>query len=260
VVAALRWESDAPVDEALCRDGQYHFLAPSFFKTLVELTRQERYFTVVIRTFGHDLEEVAAAVNAFAAGRHPRATCRHPTCEDIRLPPSLIWTGRYNSGENESFTLSREVEGQLEVIQEENDVVSALELRHVARGVVACMDHYEWWRDHDYHPSAGKPLWITEEEGKDVIEGEGEGEGDANIQHIFFDDNIHNCGHDSIVAARWRRHAGDDFRALSGEETRHLHGCHTVRVQSCEAFVDEDYFLKRIAECEEEWRRRKLVN
>ena len=63
---------------------------------------------------------------------------------------------------------------------------------------------------HGHSPSSGKPLWITLD--------------DAETQHIFFDDNIHNDPHDSIVAVRARRSKGAQFEALSGEETLGLHG------------------------------------
>lgn len=190
VMAALRWDPDTPVDEALCPDGQYHLLAPSFFRTLAELTRIGRLFTVVIRTFGDDMAEVAAALNSFAAGRHPRASCRHVGCESLQLLPSRVWVGRYMGGNGDSdscavgsggrrgvFSLRRaargecdrlgrrEQEEQEEVLEDEEAVLAALELREHTRGVVACSDHYTWWRDHLHHPSAGKPLWVTEEGG-----------------------------------------------------------------------------------------------
>ena len=29
--------------------------------------------------------------------------------------------------------------------------------------VCICQDDYHWWKNHDYLPSAGKPLWFTAE-------------------------------------------------------------------------------------------------
>ena len=288
ITTALQWEPAVPMDETLCRDGLHHFLAPSFFKTLTDLTLSNRSFTVVLRTFGTDLEEVQAAINSFAEGRHPRASCQHPDCHVLALPSSRMWVGRYGVQDEGEGEREREREGDEggqcsdkkgntpshtsagnfslrsmtrtsgtdtvtvtdtdstlseEWVTDEEAVLAALELRHLKQGTVACGDHYHWWRQHNYSPWAGKPLWITEN--------------DDSVHHIFFDDNIHNCANDSIVAVRWRERVGDPFQPLSGEATRAVHGLHTVRVQSCEAYLDEDYFLKRIAECEQEWTLRR---
>ena len=257
---ALQWGDKVPVDETFCRDGKHHFLVPSFFKTLTELTKRGREFTAVIRTFGVDISEVVDAINAFAQGRHPWASCRYEGCGDLVLPLSRVWQGRYGDGQNvldkpedlqgnreAVFSIRRaELNDSAEEVYglwEEEKVLEAMELKDHERVVVACQDHYLWWRNNGYKPAAGKPLWITED--------------DTSVHHIFFDDNIHNCSHDSIVAVRWRERKGESFRPMTGEMTRHLHGCHTIRVQSFDAFIDENYFLKRISECEDEWRLRQ---
>lgn len=59
-----------PVDSRLCHDGIHHFLLPAFFKTITELKARGREFTIVVRTFGHDVADVVAAINAFAEGKH----------------------------------------------------------------------------------------------------------------------------------------------------------------------------------------------
>ena len=122
------------------------------------------------------------------------------------------------------------------MIESDEEIITAFEYNQKPRSSVACVDHYEWWRAHKYRPSAGKPMWLTED--------------DNNTHHIFFDDCIHQSASDSIVSARRRKTENDSFMMLSGKDTVALHGYHTVRVKSTEAIVNLNYFLDKIKECE----------
>ena len=248
MLKGLEWPAGVDIDPALCRDGAHHFLFPSFFNTITELAKAKREFTVVLRTFGSDVAEVQEAVNAYAAGNHPHYG--YIGSEELHLPRSRVWNGRYGGGrfppegseqiaatatEVTSFTL-RSVDDPTTVLEEEDEVLKALECRHQPRSTVACTDHYHWWRAHKYKPSSGKPMWLTDD--------------DVTTHHIFFDDNIHKCATDSIVAVRHRKSAGEPFALLSGDDTVELHGYNTVRVQSTAAILDPNYFLNKIRECE----------
>lgn len=46
-------------------------ILPSFFELLLYLQRQQRHFTIVFRTFGSDLADVADELNLFCTGQHP---------------------------------------------------------------------------------------------------------------------------------------------------------------------------------------------
>ena len=63
-------------------------------------------------------------------------------------------------------------------------------------------------------------------------------------------------GRAPIVAVRRRASAGVPFASTGGTETAALHGLHTWRVQTSDAVLDEDYYLKAIAACEAERERR----
>ena len=102
--------------------------------------------------------------------------------------------------------------------------------------VVAIQDDYDWWHKNGYSPSAGKPLWMTGD--------------DRKIQHIFFDDNIHNDIADSIVAVRHRVNCEDSFTPLSGKDTLDLQGRHLVRVPTIEPIMNCRWFLDQITKCE----------
>jgi hypothetical protein len=54
-------------------DGKkkYVFLLPSFFYTLIELTKRNLNWTYVIRTFGSDIDDIAQEIDSFCNGTHP---------------------------------------------------------------------------------------------------------------------------------------------------------------------------------------------
>lgn len=240
--SALTWPADVPKDPALCRDGVHHFLIPAFFRTISELAARGRSFTVVLRTFGHDLSNAIEALNAYAAGRHIPSVGNPVSA--VALQPTELFKGEYRVGKKDSgvFVLTRAGGGidPTETIIDERRGVRVLERGRYAKGgiaAVACRDDYHHWHDADYVPSAGKPLWLTESEL-------------SSVHHIFFDDNIHNLENDSIVAVRFRNTTNDDFTALSGAETLALHGRHLIRVPTVEPILNQRWFLEQIDACE----------
>ena len=255
LVNSLRWPDGINIDPALCRDGVHHFIFPSFFNAITELAKAKREFTIVFRTFGSDIAEVKKAINAYAAGNHP--FYGYAGSEELHLPDTRIWTGRYGGGRfppegieqltstkpiSTSFTL-RNQDDPSRLIEKEDDVLKVLECRHQPRSTVACTDHYHWWRAHNYQPSSGKPIWLTAD--------------DDTSHHIFFDDNIHKSATDSIVAVRHRSTANIPFHPLSGADTVSLHGYQTVRVQTTNAILDHNYFLNKIQDCEMIWMKKR---
>eukprot|EP00656_Telonema_subtile_P052011 TRINITY_DN7129_c0_g1_i3.p1 TRINITY_DN7129_c0_g1~~TRINITY_DN7129_c0_g1_i3.p1 ORF type:complete len:245 (+),score=44.33 TRINITY_DN7129_c0_g1_i3:239-973(+) len=229
---ALRWPFDqvSQPDPRLCHDEKHHFLIPALFHTITELKARGREFTVVIRTFGTDVDDVVAALNAYAEGKHvidspgPEAT----------ISPESVYRGRYQ--QDGSFVLSQVTEGGVS-IADENLAVKTLEgANQGAVTVCAIQDDYDWWSQHQCTPSSGKPLWLTRD--------------DRSCHHIFFDDNIHNLVDDSIVAVRARDDESCKFVPLSGEDTLALAGVHLVRVPTIEPILNPNYFLERIEECE----------
>eukprot|EP00441_Pelagodinium_beii_P041701 CAMPEP_0197626722 /NCGR_PEP_ID=MMETSP1338-20131121/5556_1 /TAXON_ID=43686 ORGANISM="Pelagodinium beii, Strain RCC1491" /NCGR_SAMPLE_ID=MMETSP1338 /ASSEMBLY_ACC=CAM_ASM_000754 /LENGTH=386 /DNA_ID=CAMNT_0043197277 /DNA_START=50 /DNA_END=1210 /DNA_ORIENTATION=- len=232
----------------------YHFLLPAFFRTLVELSRQGRDFSVVIRTFGTDLPEVAKCLEAFAAGQHPEFQSTEETrdalCKFSLSQADARWALRRNKrsivhsgiiAERHLEHLGKEGYGSDLSAAESPEVLEQLPMEAqipqmiALRPVLGIRDDYHFWRGHGYSPQGGKPLWLSLDDG---------------VHHIFFDDNIHNNSDDSIVAIRARRTAEEDFRSLSGAVTRQLEGVLLVKAQPVEAIQDENYFLHQIARCE----------
>ena len=248
MIKALTWPNDVDDVPELCRDGKHHFVFPSFFNTINELAKAKREFSIVIRTFGSDIQKVKEAVNAYAMGKHPQYG--YSGSEELILPPSRVWIGRYGGGRfppdgtqpfpktqngEVNYTLQN-VDDPTKLLNQDEQIINALDCRFQPRSVVACTDHYEWWKAHAYMPSSGKPMWLTKD--------------DHTSHHIFFDDCIHKSTTDSIVSVRMRKTANSQFKFLSGADTAALQGCHTVRVQTADAIVNPNYFLDKIRECE----------
>lgn len=121
------------------------------------------------------------AINAFLNRQHPQFTqslsVKPPTHRDM-------YTGRYLDGK---FTLQQ---GERKIV-DEAQVLAIMEGDSQSNNVVVIQDDYLHWRNHNYQPFAGKPLFVTDS--------------DSEHHHIFFDDNLHNLVDDSIVGKRLNR-------------------------------------------------------
>lgn len=103
----LRWPDAVEKPDAshciLHKDGTHQFLLPSFFKTLVELKKQNRHFSVVIRTYGDDMDELVACINAFSQGKHlPKYYPNHSNDSDLSefyIAKENVWRGRYDEND-----------------------------------------------------------------------------------------------------------------------------------------------------------------
>lgn len=87
----LQWPSDLPADKELsvkAEDGRlYHWILPSFFQLLYDLTSQEIEFSVLFRTFGTDLPRLLNVVHRVLKQRcHPL----FPDLPDLKVDRSEI--------------------------------------------------------------------------------------------------------------------------------------------------------------------------
>eukprot|EP00930_Biecheleria_cincta_P068946 TRINITY_DN56765_c0_g1_i1.p1 TRINITY_DN56765_c0_g1~~TRINITY_DN56765_c0_g1_i1.p1 ORF type:complete len:371 (-),score=49.90 TRINITY_DN56765_c0_g1_i1:91-1203(-) len=244
----LKWKHES---HSVFAPNGHHFLLPAFFHCIRELHRQGREFCIVIRTFGTDLPEVAKCLQAFAQGLHPdfpgaeagqfhlseqdaQWVLTRQSRQDANSPIMLRRLNEYMGREGLGSDLSSNGTcGHCEEISSEADIVDFM----ASRRILGVRDDYHHWKGQGYLPQAGKPLWITVD--------------DEDVQHIFFDDNIHNKSDDSIVAVRARSCKADTFRPISGDATRQLEGILLVKAQPVEAIQDLNYFLNHIARCEE---------
>lgn len=93
----------------------------------------------------------------------------------------------------------------------------------------AIQDDYIYWRDKEFLPNSGKLMLIDK--------------ADDGVHQIFFDDNIDSDPEFSIVDIR-DLHSG---KSISHEEAINTY---MVRVDTVKAILDDDYFIKKVRECE----------
>ena len=228
----------------LCRSSLHGrwppFFVSRFFKTLQSLYDKGQPATIVLRTYGSDADDVIAAINAFAAGKH---LPQFPGGEAFRIDPDTSsYIGRY-SADDGSFYLQRTSDGKR--ITSEAGVIDVIEGGQDAplMAIVAIQDDYEWWSSHGCAPSAGKPLWVHSNSNATTTSS-------SRPLHIFFDDNIKNNPSDSIVAVRTVAASKSPliFEPLDGEATLALHGKNLFRCPTLKPILDDRWFLDRIDE------------
>ena len=210
--------------ELVSSDGKHHFLIPSFFHTICKLKEYGKSFSLVIRTFGSDAPDVASALNIFAKGLHPDFPM---ACPELEVTDKNMWKGRYdkNSGQ---FCLFSSV-GTIKL--DEGAALTTMQDSPVS----VCQDDYPHWRNNNWKPEAGKPVWFTKASSCD-------------FQHIFFDDNVKPRPDDSIIATRIRDDASEPFKTLSGSESMAYYGFLYHKAFPVKAITERDWFLERIAE------------
>jgi hypothetical protein len=232
-------------DHRLPLTHPFYRMLPSFFYTLVKMQEMKKEYTLVLRTFGSDLDDIALALNDFATGKHPH----YPSFREPRLmlQECHLFRGRYRSEskDDKSSSNSQSIYDLWEwgsdftcssklVASGDDEVLKVIE----NLSVCGIEDDYFYWDTNKNAPSSGKPVWIH----PSVKDG-----GNTSYHHLFFDDNIHNDARDSIVAVRAWDEVGNSWKSLSGEETIEQQGKYVVRVPTIAAILQQDWFLQQIA-------------
>eukprot|EP01080_Neovahlkampfia_damariscottae_P006115 gene6115-10122_t len=231
-------------------DKKYVFILPTFFKMILDLIKDKIEFSLVIRTFGIDIDEIAEELNLFCEGKHPN----YPNVKfngengtkDLRLHGTK--TGNfYRNGDLEDHLYL--VEGTIDQIEDMDHKkysnVSAVESFYenhqnisVTSGYEkiyskilssnetrAFRDHYHWWNSNNRSPDSGK-VFIVNPEDKDVLQ-------------IFFDDNIIMEGENNGIVNL--RHVN----GVSLDINEHL-GVFVHHVEALCSITDENYFYNLI--------------
>ncbi len=268
--------------------NQHNIILPAFYETLCHLiesyhkTSQTNEsekskappFTVVFRTFGSDLPEIASVVTAFAEGKHPD----YP---DINFPPMCLpedrlYQGRWKVVENTDDNVGDDDEGKTGVVEEklvyqlwtsdETQLVASgdAEILELLSGnskaskdessapfsIFGIRDDYPSWKAHKFHPTTGKPIWVPRYDG----------ETDANDRcvpyshHLLFDDNIHNLPNDGIACVRKEVRADESggknrtfsFETVDGADMDSYQGIHLVRVPTVEPVLNPQWYIQQI--------------
>ncbi|XP_050760835.1 myotubularin-related protein 14 [Gymnogyps californianus] len=208
---------------------RYHLILPAFFRLLDTLHREGRAFAVVFRTFGTDLPRALRAVSCALAGQHPQ----FPALRHVALPVDLT-PGQIRCSKRE-VVLTRGAErlATREDGRKLYDYFSSFE------GIGGFQDHFDWWARNRFSSRGGKPLWIDPY--------------DPSVHHIFIDDNIRLDDADTIVHPQVfsERGSSSPRRAPTSE----LYDVCLVQTDLLEAIADEDYFLRCVRRCEENYDR-----
>ena len=166
------------------RNDAFSLIIPSFFHTLQQLSQSYgSNWTLVLRTMGTDLANIADAIAQFAQGKHPD----YPAFADERLAKSRLLKGRWVLDDRGTkgcspdddivsgpFTYQLQ-DGETTIAKGDTEVLRVLHDPEYA--VYGIQDDYPHWSRHNNEPWAGKPVWIPKSD-------------DAPRLHVLFDDNM----------------------------------------------------------------------
>lgn len=226
----LEWEHGMGHDPLFTMMGAnqryYHYILPSFFNLINHLNKFNRDFTVIFRTYGMDAPSVLACTELFTQGLHPA------------FPEIIKLSVESNPGKilrRKSAIELFDSHGTMGLTSE-----SAI-YKHIGNrtGICAYVDDFHYWQDHNYHFSAGKPLWINLD--------------DDSVHHIMFDDNIRAYDDDNIVNVRLCRTEnshGNFFSTLPLSHENKFEDIFLVQADLLESIANENYFIEKIAKCE----------
>ncbi|XP_024147793.1 uncharacterized protein si:dkey-32e6.3 [Oryzias melastigma] len=228
----LRWPEGVKEDKELSIRGEdghlYHWILPSFFQLLRDLTQEGQEFAVVFRTFGSDLPRVLRAMNrVLTEGCHPLFPDLPELKLNVDMNPGKIRCNKKGVVLTRADQNWSTRDGERSLYQ----YLSSLE------GLGGFRDDYDWWVANTYSSLGGKPLWI------DPF--------DQQVQHIFIDDNIRQNDEDSVVNSKV-------FLDPSGSETRtaftsELYDITLVQNDLLRAISDHGYFTQRVHICMENY-------
>lgn len=239
-LSPITWPSAVPVVEALAEREQGQDVCifrvfNSFFKLLLWLTDNHRDFVLVFRSFGTDFSPVARALAAFAASKHPLYPLRgHDLSRLVFHHDSVHRVVRQEGG----LALRR---GEEHVVDGEGlyDFFSR------QQSTIAVSDDYVYWESNDFAEAHGKPFFLCEST--------------PHVHHVFFDDHISSTARSSCVGVRVRARGRARFEPHSVEALEDIMDKYMVRVDTLEALRDEDYFIRKLQECEARFSSRRTV-
>mmetsp|Transcript_21948 Transcript_21948/g.47750 ORF Transcript_21948/g.47750 Transcript_21948/m.47750 type:complete len:302 (-) Transcript_21948:234-1139(-) len=261
--------------------------------------------TVVFRTFGSDLPHIASVVTAFARGEHPD----YPSVDfpPFCLPERRLYQGRWkvvadsdSDSDSDSDTDTpinvvyqlwnyfdeRQLvaSGDAEILEllggnhrnndhdHDNDHNNDNDNHHAVFGI---RDDYDFWKRHQWTPTAGKPIWVPKYQNclgdsseHDSLSKNNNNNNESRSKdtvydhHLLFDDNIHNLPNDGIACVRreatisggeTNKSSNDAaatdavlFESVHGADMEAYHGVHLVRVPTVEPVLNPHWYIQQI--------------
>jgi len=248
--------------QAIMRFGRHQIL-PAFWQLLIHLTKKNRRFSVVFRTFSEEqLKVVQKELELFCQGQHPAYSGTNKTqkpppmsgdkgSRDLRLADASIGRIDRFSTPNSLMFINRPSapipaavpEGEVQVTTKAqpttysfppfHEAYSGL-MHQILDGVntAAIVDDFDYWDKRERTAEAGKLLLVDHAGG--IAE--------TKVQHVFFDGNIR-LGDAHCV----------DIRDVVKGEPLPLSEVENVfahRVDLFQAVTDNEYFIKAVEMCE----------
>eukprot|EP01022_Parablepharisma_sp_SALTPOND_P006343 TRINITY_DN1258_c0_g1_i1.p1 TRINITY_DN1258_c0_g1~~TRINITY_DN1258_c0_g1_i1.p1 ORF type:complete len:615 (+),score=67.56 TRINITY_DN1258_c0_g1_i1:2162-4006(+) len=263
--------------KTLLQNGRY-YLIPSFFSMIRSLKKAKREFAIVFRSFGSDLKGAVAEFNAYSfylcpsnnlnidcvkesthaltewhqvlqqssmgqkgtkiiALRPIKQLCTATTPQRIQLWLQEPLT-KYDSHPQQQADNKNELEDYYAGALEEGTVAFLNGVQEIQVNLLdslqkvcsyAIQDDFSYWNAKKKTADSGKLLLIDD--------------ADYETQQIFFDDNIRDDPNDTILDVR---------DSITGEVISYKRAINKffVRVESDRAILENDYFVKKIDECE----------
>lgn len=219
-------------------DGGSHFIVPAVFELIAELQRRRECYSVVFRTFGRDVQALAAEWNVFVSGKHARFPLDPPAPSLLlRLPEGSAALHRTDDAGDGvcGMHLGYVCPDTHAVAQAHgpgavNDVI--MRLCGAAGGdcgeprCVFVQDDYNYWAAHGESDSSGKLLLLDDS---------------RNVRQIFVDDNIER---DRAHIVDVRRGGGGGFaEVVPFEEAQAT--C-LLRAEPYDIIMNRSYFIQAL--------------
>jgi len=235
--------------------SQDAFIIPAFFELMLHLKKTNRLFSLVFRTFGTDLPDVAQEFNAFCEGKHPLfpeavldgrdgkpdyridfedcnkfgtlfrsdASAAGTALVLGTLKQPKLSDGLEFYADSGKFPKLRVVSGGIGIVADELCRLSG------EPGTLALRDYFPCWREMgmgEASPNGGKLMIVDPRPSSRLLP-------------VFFDDNI-TYKSTRIVDVR------DARRLEKPLWIQYVLPCHVVRAEPLEAVSDRRYFIKHV--------------
>lgn len=235
----------------------------AFYELIAQLVLRGRSFSILFRTFGNDLPEVAKEFNEFCAGQHPkysrlRLDGTGDSGLDLRVVPQNTGSWYREAGRVAiawgTLTLEEDLKAiggnfgayrlqpeqqHLRICEGVEQVYEDLKERTQQICTIALRDYWPFWHKSGQRGICGKPLLVNIR--------------DESRLDLFFDDNIGlNADDTRIVDVR----DGTDGSAIWPVYAQRYYIC---RAEPLYAILDDDFFLRKIEEKEASHERRKTA-
>lgn len=240
-------------------------IIPAFFELLLFLKKEKRSFTLCFRTFGADLEDVAAELRSFCEGTHPyypgvrmdgtdgepdyrMSTSDKMSCGTFHREAgacSLVMgtqeqpgEGKYRSAKDKSIGFYDDWPG-LEIISGFDAVAGYLTERFGRCGTIGIRDYFGYWKAKRMTSEGGKLFFYDPR-------------ACTKRHEVFFDDNI--SFDDGYIVQPVNLMSPDQKPWVNALLETHL-----VRAEPLWSVVRNDYFISELARLEEALDRKQLA-